>query len=119
MLNNLPVALWIAAVAAAVVVAAMVSFVCWRAPVGRGRGQVIGGLAAWLVVEFVLALADEFAASAHDRTPFIIGGIAVPLMVGIVLLSRAGAFRRVLDAISLPQLVGVQIYRPQPARIFP
>ncbi len=68
-------------------------------------------LVAWLAAVFVLGAAGLFEGRPDTRVPTIAFAVAIPIVVGAVLLARSEPFRRRVDAIPLPALVGVQLYR--------
>ena len=78
----------------------------------RGDARRLAGvLVAWLAADVALGLAGAFAASPDTRVPFIGAGIAIPLVAGVMLLTRPGTVQRVLSSVPLHRLVGVQFYR--------
>lgn len=81
-------------------------------PERRVIAWLIGGLISWLVVAFWLSQAGLFRATRNGPIPpFIAYGIALPILLGLIPVLRSAAFGRVLDAVSQPWLVGVQLYR--------
>jgi hypothetical protein len=80
----------------------------------RGRTPTVRAAAVLLIGWFALAVTlgalGAYQASA-DRFPTIQYGILVPILIGVVLLWRSPTVRRILDAVPLPWLIGVQLYR--------
>jgi hypothetical protein len=80
----------------------------------RGRTPTVRAAAVLLIGWFALAVTlgalGAYQASA-DRFPTIQYGILVPILIGVVLLWRSPTVGRILDAIPLPWLIGVQLYR--------
>jgi hypothetical protein len=71
-------------------------------------------LAALLVVWFAVALALAYAGvfrGQADRPPVIPFAIFLPIVIGLLLLWRSDAVRRLVDAVPLSWLVGIQVYR--------
>lgn len=71
------------------------------------RGVIVG----WLAAVFVLGAAGVFEGHPETRVPTIAFAIAIPLIVGAWLLARSESLRRLVEAVPLPALVGVQLYR--------
>jgi hypothetical protein len=69
------------------------------------------GLVAWGALVLVLAREGVFATNPDTTTPLIAAGIAVPIVVGVVVLLRVPGVLRAVDRIPLQWLVGVQFYR--------
>jgi len=67
-------------------------------------------LIGWFLVAHALGLAGAYKA-APDRIPTIQYGIFIPLLIGAWLIWRSPAVGRIIDAVSQPWLVGVQLYR--------
>lgn len=68
-------------------------------------------LVGWLAAVFVLGAAGVFEGHPDTRVPTIAFAVAVPIIVGTWLVARSERFRRLVDAVPLPALVGVQLYR--------
>jgi hypothetical protein len=111
MTSSAPVGIWIAAAAALGVVLGSVALCLRRAPAGRDRRLVGAGLVLWLVVEVLLGAAGAYATGAHRAVPALAFGIGVPILAGLWLLGSSARLRGVIDAIPLPSLIAVQIYR--------
>ena len=82
-------------------------------PVKRRKGTV--GIAAavlllWFAGAVALALSGVFQAGAADR-PTIQYAIALPILIGGLLIWRSEAIRRTLEAVPQSWLVGLQLYR--------
>jgi hypothetical protein len=78
---------------------------------GSTRNRVVAGLVAWLGVDVVVAAVGGFAASRHNWFPLIIPGLAVPMVAGIVVVTRVDAVIRWLDSMPQRRLIGVQVFR--------
>lgn len=68
-------------------------------------------MVCWAVVAFALSWAGAFQASKNAFFPMIAIGIALPLVAGILLVSRSKRFEEILNNIPQHWLVGIQIYR--------
>jgi hypothetical protein len=81
--------------------------------VARRRFGIVSGahLLGWLLLALVLGNAGVFQASSSTVFPAIALGIAFPFVIGIFLLQHSLALNSVINAIPLPWLVGVQLYR--------
>ena len=79
----------------------------------RRRFVLVSGvyLLGWLVLAFVLGSAGVFQATPSRVFPALGLGIALLILAGAWLLYRSSALNAVIAAISLPWLVGVQLYR--------
>src|SRR3989442_190205 len=79
----------------------------------RRRFVLVSGvyLLGWLVLAFVLGSAGVFQATPSRGFPALGLGIALLILAGAWLLYRSSALNAVIAAISLPWLVGVQLYR--------
>jgi hypothetical protein len=84
-----------------------------RAGIPDGDARALRPLAAlfaaWFAVVLALSYADVFHGVA-DRMPTIPFAIFLPIVLGLVLL-RSDRVRRLLDAVPLSWLVGIQVYR--------
>lgn len=67
-------------------------------------------LIGWFILSATLGVLDVYEAVA-DRVPTIQYGILLPILLGGVVMARASAVGRVLDAVPLQWLTGVQLYR--------
>lgn len=67
-------------------------------------------LIGWFLVAIALGGLGVYQASS-DRLPTIQCGILLPILIGGVLLWRSSTLGRIIDAVPLPWLVGVQLYR--------
>jgi hypothetical protein len=68
-------------------------------------------ISGWAAVDLLLGAAGAFAATRHGAVPVIAFGLAVPLVAGLWLMTRAGAVRELVGAIPVRWLVAVQSYR--------
>jgi len=68
-------------------------------------------LVLWFLVILQLAQADAFVARPGVRVPAIPLAVVIPLVVGLVLVTRSSRMAAVADATPLPWLVGFQIFR--------
>jgi hypothetical protein len=78
------------------------------------RVASVGAAAVLLVGWLLLAIALGglgFYRAAADRMPTIQYGILLPILIGSILLWRSKTLRRIIDAVPLPWMVGVQLYR--------
>jgi outer membrane protein len=69
------------------------------------------GLFGWLWLAGVLGAGEAFQASASRWFPAAGLGIAFATVAGAVLLSRSASLNAVLNAVPMPWLVGIQLYR--------
>lgn len=67
-------------------------------------------LLSWFAISLTLGLLGVYEAVA-DRVPMIQFGILLPILIGGVVIARSSAVERVLDAVPLQWLTGVQLYR--------
>lgn len=67
-------------------------------------------LIGWFALSSTLGVLDVYEAVA-DRVPTIQYGILLPILIGGVVMARFSAVGRVLDAVPLQWLTGVQLYR--------
>ena len=79
--------------------------------VGTPSRAVRAVLVGWLVSVFVLGAAGVFEGQPDTRVPTIAFAVAIPIVVGVWVLARSEQFRRLVDGVPLPALVGVQAYR--------
>lgn len=79
----------------------------------RKRFGTVSGtyLLGWLLLALVLGSAGVFQASPSTVFPAIALGIALPLAIGVFLLQHSLALNSIIEAIPLPWLVAVQLYR--------
>jgi hypothetical protein len=89
---------------------------------GLGRAGIVGGqrrtawlavavpLIAWFAVIWWIAMAGVFD-PRPGAPPLLPLAIFVPVLVGLVLLTRSGRLARALDAIPPEWLTGLQVYR--------
>src|SRR5690349_19121747 len=85
-----------------------------RAGMAESEARTLRPLAALFVAWFTVAPALPYAAvfgGEVDRPPIIPFAIFLPIVIGLVLLWRSDAARRLLDAVPLSWLVGIQVYR--------
>jgi hypothetical protein len=67
-------------------------------------------LLGWLATSIVLAALGVYHAGATS-IPTIQYGIALPILIGALLIWRSESVKRIIDAVPQPWLVGVQLYR--------
>ena len=67
-------------------------------------------LIGWFAFAVTLGALGAYHATV-DRLPTIQYGILMPILIGVLLLWRSSTVARILDAVPLPWLVGVQLYR--------
>lgn len=67
-------------------------------------------LIGWFAMSSTLGVLGVYEAVA-DRVPTIQYGILFPILIGGVVIARSSAVGRVLDAVPLQWLTGVQLYR--------
>lgn len=67
-------------------------------------------LIGWFALSATLGMLEVYEAFA-DRVPTIQYGILLPILLGGVVMARSSAVGRVLDAVPLQWLTGVQLYR--------
>ena len=108
---DVPLGLWLVALAATAVVTVIACAGMFSSPDHKAARTVTAVLVVWLAIDVALGAAGVFAASPTTWVPFIALGIAVPVVAGIALLSRPGAVQRFADSIPLDRLIGVQVYR--------
>lgn len=80
----------------------------------RGRRQAVLIATMLLVGWFFAALFlswSGFYRGAANQTPTIQYGVFAPILVGVALFWRWGAFRRIIDSLPQPWIVGVQLFR--------
>jgi len=104
---HVPPGLWLSVFGGALVVAAVVAGRVWQA----GSRGVATAIVGWLAADVGLAAAGAFATNHSTLVPVIAFGIAVPIAVGVWMLSRVSAVSDAAGRLSLPWIVGVQTYR--------
>jgi len=67
-------------------------------------------LIGWFAASVGLAMAD-FYRGVLDRPPTVQYGLLIPIIIGAVLIWRSALVARLIDAVPLSWLVGVQFYR--------
>ncbi|MHB8476803.1 MAG: hypothetical protein ACYDBZ_11035 [Steroidobacteraceae bacterium] len=67
-------------------------------------------LAGWFALAVALALAGVYSA-ASSRIPTIQFGIAVPILIGCILIWRWPAVSRLIDAVPRQWVIAIQFYR--------
>jgi len=80
----------------------------------RDRRQAVSIATILLVGWFFAALFllwTGFYRGADHQVPTIQYGVFIPILVGVALFWRWGAFRRVIDSLPQPWIVGVQLFR--------
>jgi hypothetical protein len=85
-----------------------------RAGMPGGAATALRPLAALFVAWFAVALALSYAGvfrGEADRLPILPFAIFLPIVIGLALLWRSDAVRRLVDAVPLSWLVGIQVYR--------
>jgi hypothetical protein len=65
----------------------------------------------WAALVFLLGARGAFAAHADRFDPWVLLGITVPVLLGVLLFSRVASLRRLAAALPTPGLIGLQIYR--------
>jgi outer membrane protein TolC len=73
--------------------------------------SLAAGLFGWLWLAGVLAAGGTFQASASRWFPAAGLGIGLATLAGGVLLARSASLNAVINAVPLPWLVGIQLYR--------
>ena len=68
-------------------------------------------LVLWLLVVWQLALTGVFQARPGVRVPAIPLALLIPVLVGLILLTRSSRMAAVVDAMPPSWLVGIQVYR--------
>lgn len=68
-------------------------------------------LFGWLLLSLVLGSSGVFRAGPSTLFPVIALGIAVPILVGMLLLKHSPTLNRAIELVPIPWLVGVQLYR--------
>lgn len=68
-------------------------------------------LFGWLTLAIILGNAGVFQASATTKFPAIVLGIALPLGIGMAVLQRSTVLNSVIEAVPIPWLAGIQLYR--------
>jgi hypothetical protein len=68
-------------------------------------------LLGWLLLSLVLGNNGVFQASHSTLFPVIALGIAVPILVGVLLLRHSPTLNRAIELVPIHWLVGVQLYR--------
>src|SRR5262249_60154732 len=84
-----------------------------RAGMADGDARTLRLLAALLVAWFALVLALTYAGVLRgeaDRPPIVPFAIFLPIVIGLVLVWRSDAVRRLIDAVPLSWLVGLPVY---------
>ena len=69
------------------------------------------GLLGWFALAYYLGRQNVYWGPNNPTVPTIQFGILVPIMIGLVLLTRSPRIARLLDALPMSWLVGVQFYR--------
>lgn len=76
----------------------------------RGFRVVSIILVGWFLLATALVWLEAYRATS-DRFPTIQYGLFIPIIIGLILISRPGIVARVIDAIPQSWIVGVQLYR--------
>jgi len=76
----------------------------------RAVGVAATILGAWLSLAIALAAMGVYHVGAH-AIPTLQYGILLPILIGMLLIWRSEAIKRVIDAVPQEWLVGVQLYR--------
>ncbi|HET9050389.1 MAG TPA: hypothetical protein VFO60_01725 [Candidatus Dormibacteraeota bacterium] len=108
---DIPLGLWLVALAATALVTAVTCIGVLATHERAAARRVTAFLLAWLAADVGLGLGGVFAATPSTDVPLIAAGIAVPAVAGCVLLTRRGTLRRLVDSMTLRRLVGLQAYR--------
>lgn len=74
-------------------------------------GVLSSALIGWLALTIFLGRENVFWAVNNPTVPTIQFGVLIPIALGLWLLTRSARVGRLVDAIPLPWLVGVQFYR--------
>lgn len=87
-----------------------------RMPADRGErtttaGVLSAGLLGWFAIAHYLGQQNVYWAPNNPIFPTIQFGIVVPVLLGLILLTRSARIARFVDALPLSWLVGVQVYR--------
>ena len=69
------------------------------------------GLLGWFALATYLGRQNVYWAPNSPDVPTIVFGVLVPILIGLPLLMRSARMARVIDALPLSWLVGVQFYR--------
>ena len=79
----------------------------------KNRFGIFSGayLLGWLLLSLVLGSSGVFQTSHSTLFPAIALGIAVPILVGVLLLRHSHTLNSAIESVPLPWLVGVQLYR--------
>ena len=75
------------------------------------RRLVAGVVVAWGAVSFLLAARGAYAAHSERFNSWILPAAAVPVLLGVLLVSTVAPLRRMAGALPLPGLIGIQAYR--------
>ena len=106
--------------AAQAAVLASIFFLIWlgaaRMPTRRSERVTTAsilsvGLLGWFALAYYLGRQNVYWAPNNPTVPTIQFGILVPIVIGLVLLTRSTRTARLLDALPMSWLVGVQFYR--------
>lgn len=85
------------------------------APGGRERrisaAILSAGLLGWFALTTYLGQQNFYWAPRNPTVPLILVGVVVPIVIGLALLTHSRRFVRLLDALPVSWLVGVQFYR--------
>jgi len=82
----------------------------WRERVGTA-GILSFALLGWYAAAYYIGWQNVFWAPDDTAVPIILLGILCPIIIGLLFLSRSEGFARLLDALPLSWLVGIQVYR--------
>jgi hypothetical protein len=75
------------------------------------RRVVAGVVVGWAALVFLLGARGAFAAHADRFDPWVVLGIVVPVLLGVLLFSTVPSLRRLAGTLPTPWLIGLQIYR--------
>ena len=108
---HVPPGLWIVVGAALALVMGSVAAGLRSAVPDRTRNKLLIALTVWLAIDAALGAIGVFAADVNRPVPGIAPGIALPILGSVWLLGRSEGIRRLLAAVPLRRLIGVQVYR--------
>jgi hypothetical protein len=77
----------------------------------RVRRLVAGAVVGWAALVFLLGARGAFASHADRFDPWVLLGIAVPFLLGVLLFTTVPSLRRLAAALPTPWLIGLQVYR--------
>jgi hypothetical protein len=72
---------------------------------------VAGVVVAWAALAFLLGAGGAYAAHADRFDAWLLLGIAVPVLLGVLLFSTVASVRLLAATLPTPWLIGLQVYR--------